>query len=236
MKNKRYPLLYLAYGANTQVEHMASRCPTAVPVGTAVLHDYKLVFRGVADVVPQKKSEVHVAAWDIKREDEAALDRFEGYPRLYIKRYAIIEVDGVSRVAMFYVMAGDRLDQHEPPLTYEQTLRAGYEHFTLPAQQINDAIRRAMLSRNRKRTYKGKWDRPAQPKAAEPAPKPALPWRAPAPAPKLAPVRAVAQRPVDDPTDDAHWEYEYWRARGYPDWYALEQATRPASDGEGSET
>lgn len=37
---------YLAYGSNLSVAQMAQRCPDAVYVGTAVLTDYQLLFKG----------------------------------------------------------------------------------------------------------------------------------------------------------------------------------------------
>ena len=59
---------YLAYGSNMNLEQMAARCPGAKPLGTAVLHDYKLVFRGsrggaVATVEPHKGGSVPVLLW-----------------------------------------------------------------------------------------------------------------------------------------------------------------------------
>ena len=40
---KRY---YLAYGSNLNLQQMALRCPMAKPVGTAVIRDYELLFKG----------------------------------------------------------------------------------------------------------------------------------------------------------------------------------------------
>lgn len=37
---------YLAYGSNLNIRQMALRCPTAKPVGTAVIEDYELLFKG----------------------------------------------------------------------------------------------------------------------------------------------------------------------------------------------
>lgn len=34
---------YLAYGSNLNIRKMALRCPTAKPVGTAVIKDYEKV-------------------------------------------------------------------------------------------------------------------------------------------------------------------------------------------------
>ena len=37
---------YLAYGSNLNIRQMALRCPTAKAVGTAVIKDYELLFKG----------------------------------------------------------------------------------------------------------------------------------------------------------------------------------------------
>ena len=81
---------YLAYGSNLNLEQMAHRCPTAKPIGTTVLKDYQLLFRGehggsVATVEPFKGKNVPCLLWEITPADEAALDRYEGFPFLYRK-------------------------------------------------------------------------------------------------------------------------------------------------------
>ena len=43
--------LYLAYGSNLNKRQMASRCPTARPVGSAMIYGWELCFRGVADII-----------------------------------------------------------------------------------------------------------------------------------------------------------------------------------------
>lgn len=40
---KRY---YLAYGSNLNIAQMRFRCPDAMIVGTAVIQDYELLFKG----------------------------------------------------------------------------------------------------------------------------------------------------------------------------------------------
>ena len=37
---------YLAYGSNLNIRQMQMRCPGAKPVGTMVLEDYELLFKG----------------------------------------------------------------------------------------------------------------------------------------------------------------------------------------------
>lgn len=75
--------LYIAYGSNLNLEQMKHRCPTAEVVGTTVLHNWQLMFRGdnygaVATIERRRGSKVPVLVWRIQPRDEAALDRYEG--------------------------------------------------------------------------------------------------------------------------------------------------------------
>jgi len=79
-------MLYLAYGMNTNRAAMADRCPNAKWLGGFYLPGYRLVFRGVADIVPDEGSVVPVVLWDITDDCLAALDRLEGYPNLYTRK------------------------------------------------------------------------------------------------------------------------------------------------------
>ena len=134
--------LYAAYGANTHLESMAHRCPDARPIAAIVLYDWKLVFRGVADLVEAPGEKACCALWEITDEDERALDRFEGFPNLYVKREFEIVKDGEVLTGMFYVMR-DARGTAPPPRYYEETLRAGYEDFGMNTAQIDRAIREA---------------------------------------------------------------------------------------------
>ena len=81
---KRY---YIAYGSNLNIRQMRMRCPHARVVGTAVIKDYELLFKGsltgaYLTIEPKKGGAVPVAAWEVTESDEAALDRYEGFPIL----------------------------------------------------------------------------------------------------------------------------------------------------------
>jgi hypothetical protein len=133
--------LYFAYGANTNLAAMARRCPKAKPLGMTSVKDYRLVFRGVADVEPCKGSILFGALWEITPQCERSLDAFEGFPTLYEKMYGVMPIKGVQQEIMIYTMT----DPHgrgtgKPPATYEQTLREGYAHFGIPEYQIDEAI------------------------------------------------------------------------------------------------
>lgn len=90
---------YIAYGSNLNREQMAKRCPDAKVIGSGMLKDYELLFRGytdaaVATVEPKEGENVPVLIWEISPRDEVNLDRYEGYPRLYGKQMLEVEVEG----------------------------------------------------------------------------------------------------------------------------------------------
>lgn len=124
---------YMAYGSNLNIEQMARRCPDAVAVGTALLLDYELVFRrGYLTIEPKKGSVVDVGVWQIYAEDEAALDRYEGYPRFYRKEFMDIRPSfleaNASISCMVYTM-NDGYPVQPPSDGYLTTVRIGYKNF-----------------------------------------------------------------------------------------------------------
>jgi hypothetical protein len=141
--------LYFAYGANTNLASMERRCPTARPVAPALLKGWRLVFRGVADIVREDGQEVFGALWRIEHNDEIALDKFEGYPRLYTKVHIPGQMNGERAVIMAYAMR-EREWMDPPSNYYEACLRTGYKEWGLPMEQLNAAIRRANRSAQRR--------------------------------------------------------------------------------------
>ncbi|MBR6029234.1 MAG: gamma-glutamylcyclotransferase [Clostridia bacterium] len=134
---------YLAYGSNLNRKQMKSRCPDAVPVGSCVVNDYELVFRGVATIEPKPGASVQCGVWKISKADEVSLDRYEGYPRLYVKQDFRVTVNGKTVRAMAYVMT-DGIRRLSPPSTgYLLTIAEGYDDFGLDDKPLTiAAIRR----------------------------------------------------------------------------------------------
>lgn len=143
----RKETLYLAYGSNMNQTQMAFRCPTARVVGIGELKGYELLFRGarkgaVATVEPKEGSSVPVLLWKIRQADEEALDRYEGYPRLYGKEMLQVEVDGKTMSAMGYVMTpGHELGV--PSDGYADIILEGYMQCGLDTRILENAIGRA---------------------------------------------------------------------------------------------
>ena len=110
--NSQTNKLYIAYGSNLNLGQMERRCPYAIPIGTAELTGYRLMFRGhlgnaVATVEPVRDSvsgSVPVLLWEITPRCEEALDRYEGWPHLYRKEVVAVDFGGKSVEAMVYIM------------------------------------------------------------------------------------------------------------------------------------
>ena len=138
--------LYIAYGSNLNLEQMAHRCPTAEVVGTAVLRNWKLWFRGgnggaVATVKRERGREVPVLVWRIQPQDERALDRYEGWPHLYRKETLRLTVNGRRVYAMIYIMNEARYPYGAPSLGYLITIREGYESAGFDNDILTKAVR-----------------------------------------------------------------------------------------------
>lgn len=136
--------IYLAYGSNLNLEQMAHRCPTAELIGTAVLRDYQLLFRGghgvaVATVEPCVGESVPVLLWDIQPQDELNLDRYEGVPYLYRKEYRMVEFKGKVIQVMLYIMNEGR-PLATPNAYYYTTIREGYKDNDFDEQILKQAV------------------------------------------------------------------------------------------------
>ena len=127
--------LYAAYGSNLCVEQMRSRCPGAKRIGTGVIKDATLRFRGshdaaLATIEPSAGASVPVLLWELTEADEAALDRYEGWPVLYRKATVRVEVEksgeGSYVHAMAYIM-NDARAPGRPSGYYYSLIREGYQ-------------------------------------------------------------------------------------------------------------
>jgi len=140
MSNK----LYIAYGSNLNLEQMANRCPTAKVVGPSKIKDYRLLFRGahagaVATIEPLKGDSVPVLVWEITLADEAALDRYEGWPFLYRKEVLKVRLNGKSVQAMVYVMNEGR-PLGQPSCYYYSTILDGYKSADFDVEILRKAV------------------------------------------------------------------------------------------------
>jgi hypothetical protein len=85
--------LYFAYGSNLQLKQMAKRCPDSQYQGRARLHHFRWQIndRGFANVIPDPNAFVEGLCYLLSAEDEMRLDRSEGVPTAYQKKWAEVE-------------------------------------------------------------------------------------------------------------------------------------------------
>ena len=134
---------YIAYGSNLNVNQMLRRCPDAVKIGASAIEDYKLVFRrGVLTIEPSEGMRVPVGVWAVSKADEESLDVYEGYPRLYVKQFFRLAVNGKTVRAMAYVMTPGY--QILPPSErYRNVCAEGYADFGFDTEVLMTAIAEA---------------------------------------------------------------------------------------------
>ena len=139
--------LYFAYGSNCNLDQMAHRCPDATLMGTAILHNYELLFRGngrgngVATIGRRPGDCVYGTLWKLTPECERALDQYEGYPHLYEKhRVRVFDSGKAAHSVMVYIMT-DRF--HEPTMPsslYYNGIKEGFRQNGLPLRPLLRAV------------------------------------------------------------------------------------------------
>ena len=137
--------LYIAYGSNLNLKQMAYRCPTATLIGTGVIENYELQFRGMphcsyATIAPRIGKTVPVALWELQPRDEKLLDRYEGYPSHYFKQDLPVKMnDGIKLTAMVYIM-DLRQEFGLPSDSYYSTVAQGYKDCGFDLNILNEAV------------------------------------------------------------------------------------------------
>lgn len=153
---------YLAYGSNLNLNQMNYRCWSAKPIGSIILNDYRLVYKGRADffayltIEKCKGYNVPLGLFEVSPFDIFSLDNYEGYPTFYSKFYIPIEIGGKSKKALIYIM-NKNFDYHLPRLEYIKTCFEGYNDFGFDRTILDTALKDTIdnLSKiKRKRKFK----------------------------------------------------------------------------------
>lgn len=145
--------IYGAYGSNMNLEQMAHRCPKAKVIGSGILKDYKLTFRGrykgVANIEPCKGKEVQIVLWEISDECERALDIYEGYPSLYVKEDVEAIVNDKPVKTMVYIMAKEYTNMVASPTEYYfNVIVRGYSDNALDLNPLQIAYEECLADLN----------------------------------------------------------------------------------------
>ena len=128
--------IYMAYGSNLNIGQMRMRCPKAKNLGFVLIPDYRLVFRGVADMIKDKGAYCPIGLWEITEDCEKALDIYEGFPSLYRKEY--LKDRDTGQGYMYYAMNRDGLSM--PPKGYLDTIKQGYNDFGINHKWLTEAL------------------------------------------------------------------------------------------------
>lgn len=144
-------MYYLAYGSNLSMKQMADRCPGAVPIGTARINGYRLLFKGSRSgsyltIEKDKESQVPVVVWKIDKYDELRLDRYEGCPTFYYKANMKVDVSSFlddrppQKIdAIIYIMHEER-KLGCPSFQYYDTCLEGYCRFGFDPAILRKAL------------------------------------------------------------------------------------------------
>ena len=142
--------LYVAYGSNLNIRQMKLRCPTAKLIGTGIVRDYELQFKGAANhayatIAENDGETVPVAVWELQPRDEKSLDRYEGYPSHYFKRDIPVKMDNGKEVTgMVYIMD---LKQKfgMPSAGYLMTVSEGYADCKFDLEVLKNAVKKSAI-------------------------------------------------------------------------------------------
>jgi len=130
---------YFAYGMNTNLDEMSSRCPGAVSLGPAWIDNYQFVFRTHADIEKAPGSICYGVLWDISPLHLKSLDALEGFPYYYTRFRIKVNLGDKFVYAITYQMTDQHLSA-PPSKGYLQMVTEGYQQNGVPLAQINEAI------------------------------------------------------------------------------------------------
>jgi len=138
-------MFYFAYGSNMERFQLKRLCPRAKFVTAATLTDYELTFSGhspmwgggIADIRERPGKTVEGVVWEIDEAEQQALDKYEGYPTLYLhKEIQVRSRIGKMIAALAYAMANPGREM-APSKRYKQLLISGAEEHGLSDEYID---------------------------------------------------------------------------------------------------
>ncbi len=140
-------MLYFAYGSNLNLRQMAQRCPKAQPLHLAELPGWKIVFRGVLDIVKSEGDFCLGAIWEITDDCLKALDRYEGFREsnphggMYRRLWMKTQLPGGRKGDPVLTYKMNRGGYVAPPSGYYyDAVRQGYVDFGIPISHLDAAV------------------------------------------------------------------------------------------------
>lgn len=131
---------YFAYGSNIDEAQMVFRCPKSKLIGLSCVSGYRFFIneRGVASIEKSLNHVVYGVLWEIGKEDEESLDRYEGVANgLYDK--LTIQVgyrDSAAVDALVYIASSSKRGKARPG--YMEKIMLAAKRFSFPAQTIEE--------------------------------------------------------------------------------------------------
>lgn len=112
--------IYFGYGSNMWLNQMHQRCPHSPYLGIAILENYKWIInqRGYANVVPFQGESVYGLVFQLDDSDQDTLDRCEGAPFIYEKRFH--DINFLGKLAS---SGGNEIQQTANALVYIDSKR-----------------------------------------------------------------------------------------------------------------
>ena len=117
-------LLYFAYGTNLNKKIFLKKYKNAKYLSKHILKGFELVFRSkyrVPDIQRKKDSSVKGIIYEIDKATEKKLDRYEDYPKLYIKKF----FNKKNKNVMYYFMKR-KTPILKPAKYYLKVMKSGY--------------------------------------------------------------------------------------------------------------
>jgi len=131
--------LYFAYGMNTNLDSMQTRCPEAECLGPAELLNFELEFSHHCNVQYRAGWRVPGLLWSITDRDLASLDITEGYPYYYTREAAPVEHEGKYKLAIVYTMVGET-ETYPPGEYYWNLVQTGYQENKISQCELTRAL------------------------------------------------------------------------------------------------
>ncbi|KIJ55234.1 hypothetical protein M422DRAFT_151765 [Sphaerobolus stellatus SS14] len=125
------PVLYFGYGSNMWQAQMRRRCPESKFVGIALLKDWKWIIntRRYANIIPSQGDHVYALVYELTPSDESSLDRYEGVPTDYIKKYLPVHFTSTTgkqeKVDMLVYVDVERVEIGQPYAEYIDRINWG---------------------------------------------------------------------------------------------------------------
>ncbi len=139
-----FKIYYLAYGSNLNLSEMKRRCPDAKAIGSTILENYRLVYKGskgyaYLTIEESPGDKIPLGIFELAKSDLNSLDNYEGYPGFYDRFILDVNVNGKRKNAYIYVM-NQGFDYCLPSDEYQKRCYEGYKDFNFDTKPLDKAL------------------------------------------------------------------------------------------------